>query len=438
MRTFKQFIFIFILVDFLILNYIFKVLQFDTLRTINNFIAPDHKYPQDMSCKCQSLFTLGSCRKPKHFIESIPKMNEVVWRTIMKSLEEFRNGGSVLMDEVLLHLARYVPQSFVLKLPFKNEASELKRKLYEKVVTSNETKLPIKTKIVLTHTGFPSCSVHQYSPLDVVRCANLFQDDHNRPLRIYFVGDSMIRSIMEEMVQETHKHLNFTFINGSQITLNVEEHFLDQKLKMNIPLRGNGLELRLYWAPNLEANETSLNSKMEGAKTLLENLVYGTAQELYKNPLPDILYIGGGIWDAIGESPLDATEGTINRMNSLLSLLERLSKKVQILWHFHPLLKKWMKKPVIHEGSLQLSNQVHWLYLKKLRIWIWDSLGPLSTREMFDCRRLQELGVLESLPSEWKCLDKVHPGKFVRKSGANMLWNLACNKILNLKDKCCS
>lgn len=395
----------------------------------SGFLSKQNYFPS--SCECQSLFTINACNKtnpPR--LNGIP-ITGVKWKNLMKDLSRFRGGEYVNIRNFMFDLARYIPTSYHLDFQtrhkFENH-SESKKNMSE-IFTAKP--LP-----VLFQNGFVSCDVFNYSVSDIKKCTNSFKITTGQPLRIYFIGDSIIRVIMEEIVRQTHAELRLKF--KGPFELNLKKNFLDHKLKINIPISGDGIEYRLYWAPFLEKNRNPNNVASQGIKDLLKLWANeDNYTKLQEHPLPDIIYMGTGYWKSTRMNNLASIEEYLEGLRVLKDSILKISQKVRILWHFHHLVEKWMFYILNPVGSLSTMNQISWLKFVSSRVWIWESLAAFQVKEKKECLFYSKNNLTHLLPMSWTCSDVVHPGKITSQFGVNMIWNLACNRMLGLKKNFC-
>lgn len=389
-------------------------------------------FPSD--CQCQSLFTLNACNN-----DDSPNMNGIPikktkWRSLMNEFNRYRQGDEyVNIQESLFDLIRYIPKSYNVDFTLHNDSTNNRN------VTSQNNKrfIIIKPQRVPFQNGFVSCGVYNYTAPEIGKCVRKFKSQFGRPLRIYFMGESIIRNIMEEIIRLTQDELDLKL--GNSFKLNIAEIFLDQKVKVNVLISGEGIEFRLYWAPYLEKKINSNKRWFQGAKDILESWANGVYIENFTHPIPDILYIGSGFWDAAQQSSIDSINTFAKTQQVLKEILIKLSKKVRILWRFHHIVENWEFNLINNIiPALNYMNQLSWRDFKHSNIWIWETLSAFTTKEKLECSYYKKSKILlKYLPPPWKCFDSTHPGKMASQFAINMIWNLACNRVSALKENFC-
>ncbi|KAL7648389.1 UNVERIFIED_CONTAM: hypothetical protein RMT77_000295 [Armadillidium vulgare] len=290
---------------------------------------------------------------------------------------------------------------------------------------------------------FSSCDSFQYKPKDVGRCFTEFQRSHNKTLRIAFVGDSMIRSVLEGIVLFIKDEVKLKHFNISEDLKETFKptYFIDKKFKRNIVLANEGIEFRFYWATYIMQNANpNESSKLQGAKELLQKWAYQNEHQ-HTDPVPDILYIGTGMWNfTLGDNTLQTLDEHIVMIKQLNLLLDKISKRTLILWHIHPTYLWFTTHKVsLREEGLSWMNQLAYLYLSKNdKIWLWDSYAAFALKEKLECQDLVNVFENKSvMPQQFRCFDSLHPGIAAQRVAVNMIFNVACNRVLGIKGSYC-
>ncbi|CAL4078384.1 unnamed protein product [Meganyctiphanes norvegica] len=383
-----------------------------------------HQMSFTKDCNCKSLFTIGAC--------GIDKLEDVMpfdtgWKTALSGLNAARKYANMEMMPHLATLARYLPQLFTLNVTLEDDDR----------FSLNLNTTPSRS---MTKLPFVSCNIHQYTSDEVDRCTKEYKRLTGEPLRVAFVGDSRIRNTMQQMIRKLHAKVALKAGN-EDIDMDLST-FLDTKVKLNLPIRGDAIELRLHWSAYLDevrvVDQLDPRVAHQGARDLLEAWVYGNFTEK-DGPPPHLIYMSNGLWETNMNDDDVAVEESMTTMKTMRPLLNKLSRMSQILWHMHGPFKDWIairNKPTY---ALDMMNRMSWKYLRDTNIWLWDTRTVLTLKERTECQALHEANLTRKVPWYWGCSDFQHAGMDVEDATGNMIWNLACNKILNFSpDKCCS
>ncbi|KAL7648386.1 UNVERIFIED_CONTAM: hypothetical protein RMT77_000292 [Armadillidium vulgare] len=347
----------------------------------------------------------------------------------LKGFKKSKLGLPSLYNDFISELSKRWPNSYEIK-NFHSTTSDGFR-FNKKDLLTNITTWP-----------FADCKVHPYTAEDFKTCAVDHKMKTGKPLRISFLGDSVIRYIMEEMVRFSKDILNVRYGNKTEGELDkfLEIFFFDKKFKSNLNLIGKNVEFRLYWAPYLIKNRTKLyNGRMQGARDLLYEWA-NVLEDNVKDPIPNILYIGTGLWNFKFQPSFEAMSNYIAMIKEIAPFLQKISKRTQIIWHVHPTyyrVGKISSEP--WHSILAWMNQLSYLNLGHIKnIWFWDTLAIIMSKEKSNCRKLVNL-IKNTLlfPLEFQCHDPCHPGVESRKQGVNLILNVLCNPILRFQDEYC-
>ncbi|KAL7648364.1 UNVERIFIED_CONTAM: hypothetical protein RMT77_000270 [Armadillidium vulgare] len=401
----------------LITMYEFKVNLITDKTNVKLFTVGDYISKTD---SCKSLISINT-----KWLSDL-RDKDKNFASVLESFQKSKNGLPYLPDKFLFEAAKELNNSYSL-YSLKDKIS-----FYFTDIWSSIRKWP-----------FSPCNVFQYEPQDVKQCFDRYSVITQNRLRIAFLGDSMIRPIMEEIVKYVIDEVKLRHCNSSEDVRDafLEDYFLDKKFKSNICLHGNGIELRLYWASYI-MNPVSKNgsSKYQGAKEILYSWAL-KKEDPRIDPIPDILYIGTGMWNfkLVGNVD-DGIDDHLKHVNELFPLLDKISQRTQIFWHVHPTflyLKKF--SAFFRDSGLHWMNQISYMNLfKNEKIWFWETLAVFSVKEKLQCVNL--INAFESsriLPFQFRCHEVDHPGLAARRTGINMIFNVACNRILNIKENHC-
>lgn len=396
----------------------------------NQKVSKQNFFPSD--CKCQSLFTLNACNN-----SNPPNMNGIQipkakWQIFMKQINKYRQGEPVEFHKIFFDLARYLKNSYYIEYQPKKQSPKSNKSR----IQANKGSSFIKPQQVPFQNGLVSCGVYRYTTPEIGKCVKKFKRQFGEPLRIYFMGESIIRNIMEEFIRQTRDELNLKI--DKSFHLNIEK-LLGKKIKVNVVVAGEGIEYRFYWSPFLEKNKNLNDPWQQGAKDVLEFWANNTRKYLKNSthPMPDILYIGDGFWNANQNSNVESLDIYVNEQQILKKLLIKLSKEVQILWRFHHMVEGWAKRDPNIITALNFMNQISWTEFKHSKVWIWETLSLFTTKEKRECSYYKISKLQNFLPLSWKCYDDEHPGKIAVQYAFTAIWNLACNRILDLKQNLC-
>ncbi|XP_068215645.1 N-acetylneuraminate 9-O-acetyltransferase-like [Palaemon carinicauda] len=393
-----------------------------TVHESNSVHGLIHLKPHTQSCKCHSMFTIGACG-----MEEVASLrgNDALWVSATAGLNRARLEQDILMMPHLQTISNYLPQLFKLNTT--------------PVAMMNSDEAQVNKYISRASESLPFllCNMHLYTPADVGKCTRKILEDTGQPLRIAFIGDSRVRNTMEQIIRSTQHEIKYRLPREPN-EQNTSVEFLNQKSKINIPAIGDGIELRLHWSAYLDLDRNPKDVSQQGAKDLLEAWSRGTPGP-DDGPIPDMAYITSGMWDASMFPEDAAADGFISTLEKMAPILKKLATRTIVLWHIHGPIKEWLALRDVPNGALDIMNRVSWRWLRDSNVWLWDSRTVLMLRELSECMYLNQSTLNTQIPTEWGCSDFQHAGKDVEDAAANMLWNLACNKVLEFSSEhCCA
>ncbi|CAL4122692.1 unnamed protein product, partial [Meganyctiphanes norvegica] len=377
----------------------------------------------------QSMFTVGGC----HMKQVIHLQKDPVQASALSGLSAARLEGTQLFT-FMNTLARYLPQLFKVDLKH-NPNNDLVMTLKENTSRASQ-ELP-----------FVPCSMHIYTPIDVKKCTEYFKRIWDVPLRITLVGDSRTRNTMQEMAKILIKELNL-YIDGEDL-----QHLIslitNNKARFNIPVKGNNIEINYIFAPIIERAVDKpilgYDGFGYGARDIFEVWSEGKSwTNIHRNQtfhLPHLVVVNNGMWHNSKTSAEAAVSDFMHTMHIMTPILKKLSTLTRVIWPLHGPIKENLAYTPDRDWTpvLDMMNSVTWLKLRDSNVWLWDTRTILMLRQKQECFRLYETGLKKSLPIEWGCHDLQHAGKDVERGALNMIWNLACNSLLNMEaDHCCS
>ena len=392
-------------------------------------------------CQCRSLFKMSLCESGVDNLK-LPIL-PYEYKNLLKNLNHGREKDPDLFMKTLLQFAKHLPRVYTLGDNFKvNNVSFLDLK--------NNSKILMKSKEnVAKHiTTWPycHCKIRRYTPSLVNQCLERINRKIGRPVSIAFIGDSMVRQTLEDIVEDYKEELHLRPQGESEIQLNLK--FLDHKLKVNLPILGDNIHLRLFWAPYMEKYKDahpSLNDSgvsFQGAFDVLNNWYYNNFTQK-DGPLPDLILASNGLWSAYkfleDEWPITALDDHALALKTLSPIIKNLSSRTRILWNVHHKVKKGHARNDQVNAILELMNMMEWYMLSDSNLWFWESQTVLALRNFIECRVYREMKIDRLVPSLWKCFDWQHPGYRARKTAVNMIWNMVCNREMESEEKyCCS
>ena len=395
----------------------------------------------DYACQCQSMFTIGGCNI-KTFAQD-PSRSKIERRALME-LNQVRAGAPRSLRYLLHQFSREMPtihdsssltnsDGSLQKYPYgsSSNSSEFDRGRENEYMKYSDFHLRLPTKLPLV-----PCAIHAYSNEEIKTCLQKRQDRIGRPLRLAFVGDSEIRSVIEQMILQLESTLHLKI---NEISLkNIGIGFLDQPLKIDIPVRGDGIEIRLYWSTFLGRSRVSPRMNRQGARDLLTDWSFNKSTQ-YGEDVPDLLYFDDGNWISDRKHEVDNIDTVRADFDEMVPILKNLSRFSRLIYRTSTPFKKWAAKAQVENTRLDINDQLAWLKLPESGVWIWDTITPLYLKEIDECENHWKTGFAENLPKSWACTDFAHISKVVEHAASNMLWNYLCNDIMELNGThCCS
>ena len=375
------------------------------------------KFHKAESCKSlftiQENFALGYSQEKSTLIKSQSKKgrkNANLYSTL-RYLSKYLHMGY----KVAWHLNSSALQSNV--VPFTTSF------INARYITSLDESLP-----------FISCTLIAYPALKAKVCIENINNILKRPLRIAFVGDSVVRILLEAFVRDYIKVFDFHFA-ASRYNLTLEEHFLDRKLKETISIFGRGLQLHFYWAPFLE-RPIKPGDQHSGAKEHLLRWAMNTTKEY---DFPDLMILSSGMWSFGHFDYSEAFDNHLNMFTKLQNVLQILAKETKILWLAMPPVKPWLDRNNLKPSSnfiVEMLNKLTKIYLKKTDILFWDSLNPIVYKELSECHSLFKMQTKHNLfiPEMWRCLNYNHGGRRAMFMGVKLLWNFICSNTREINN----
>lgn len=398
------------------LSFYFILLPQDTqLRYQDNQLYNQSKILQltsltNVDCHCKSLFTIGACDSDEIF-KSIGANND--WTQTLKNIKEIRNGAPLSMIDNLHSLSKFLNSSYS-----ENFNAKINRKT---------ERLP-----------YVPCRIHIYTPGEVAACLTERKSLTGRNFRIAFVGDSLVRNLMEQMVMNLREPLNLTVTGDSG--KNLKTDFLNDKLKHSIPVQGDAIELQLHWAIELgrPVAKSAMSSTKQGAKDVLDKWSK-LMREGKKNALPDIVYFNEGMWSLVSKQQLQSIITVLSDFRKFSGIFKELSTRSVMLLRTQTILKEYLAQKPLPNNALDLMAQIGWLTLNRTGVWFWDTPTPIYLKEYDECANLARTFNISEIPKNWGCADIQHPSKYSEQVTENMIWNLVCNRIMRIpNDHCCT
>lgn len=367
----------------------------------------------DLDCHCRSLFTIGACGmdhlitklEPKHFR----------WNEALKQLQRAREQSPISILNKLHLLSKNLTTYF--------------SRYYNKRINKLRETLP-----------YIPCKMHIYTGYEISECLTQRYEITKQRLNIAFVGDSLVRSLLEQMIMHLRVTLNLSSTGDSGLDLNSD--FLDHKVKHMFPIEGNNIKLQRYWSAELGRN-TSKNKETvlyQGAMDILQDWAGKVSEPKKRNSIPDIIYFDEGMWSVKTRPELDALRTVISDYKKLFGTFKKLSSSSLLLQRTLTPVKTYIVRNIEPTSALDLMNQISWAKLNKSGVVIWDTSTPVYLKELDECASFWKITRNASdLPKEWGCADFMHYSRMAEAPAANMLWNLVCNRLMNFTQPyCCS
>ena len=383
-----------------------------------------------VDCQCKSLFHIGSCGFDK--IGSSYSTNRLL-RQFFPKIKLFRSGEPYSMIETIKVLSSLInPFPFPISHNEKISPRTLNGITFaeqrQKILPVNNTKNTWTRKNTASMSPVINCTIHLFSPYEIKRCLMFRRRKRGSKLRIAFIGDSLVRNLMEQMVDHLRNLLVLKIVEPRN--MNIEDNFLDKKVKHDIKIDGLNIVLEFFWSAFMN-KDTSL--QRIGPTKILRSWV----DRNYTKHVPDIIIMDTGLWEFKSKDEVDAIADVINDMKNIRTILEKLSTASFILWRSNAPVKSWLAKGMVPNSALDLLNQVSFLSLKNSGVWFWDSFLLLLMKEYEHCRI--EYNMTRHMHPQL-CGDYMHPSKKVTEAAAaNMVWNHVCNSILSAPaGYCCS
>lgn len=261
-----------------------------------------------------------------------------------------------------------------------------------------------------------------------------------RKLKIAFVGDSLVRNLMERMV--IHLRITLNIAAAGESGMNLTTNFLEHTLKHFFPAEGDGIDLRLHWSAELgkdsEKDQRSSKTTYQGARDIFQAWAQNVS---VKGAVPDIIYFDDGMWSSLMRSDLDAFEHVRSDIQAVLPFLKTLTQSSLLLFRAATPTKSYLVLKRNPNSILDLIDQYTRSSLSGSGVWVWDSATPLYLKEFEECRRVWRAagGNKTNLPKDWSCLDNQHPSKTAEAVAENIMWNLVCNRLMKVDSgHCCS
>ena len=416
-------------------------------------------------CRCQSLFSVGACGfkdlksvAPNQNVENILNKIELVKRGAPFSLTEafkdilstinspYRAFSNVyklityntsIQDESIIEndgIQMKVQESTQNKLKYSYKEHESKRLVISNV---DDVQLPSRliTKVAqeldTSVAPLTDCRVRHFSSSRISKCLLDRRKLFGRRLKIVFIGDSQVRNLMEQIVENLRKTLKLRIVNPAN--MNINNDFLNKKVKHDVIVHGSNIRLQLIWSECITIRSNILEKG--GPRHLLQSW----AEDSTNNGVstPDLVILDTGLWSLKNSSEINAIGDIITHFKEITPLITNLSKVSRVIWLPNGPVKDWLAKSTIHNTALDLMNQLAWLKLRESGVWFWDTSLIIFLQELEYCRRLYEA---KGETPKILCGDFMHASKLIAETRmANMIWNLVCNHFTkDTETLCCS
>ena len=361
-------------------------------------------------CHCRSLFTIGACGPER----SAPKNSkEKSLRQAISLLFQARNGADISIIQNLNTISKFLPSSYIVHT---RQSSQRVR----------------------SYVPYIPCRIHVYSKEEISHCLDKRFLITGNVLKIAFVGDSMVRNLMEKMVVDLKEVLNLTVAGDTGVDLDVV--FLNDKMRHMFPVEGKGLELKLHWSAELGKNSSNVFDRVvyQGARDILVDWSEKIDNPKFIHEVPNIIYFDNGMWSSSMRPEIVALDSVYSDYKDLFPVLKKLASNSLLLLRTQTPMKEYLAKLTMPNGALDLMNNIGWFALNNSGVWIWDTPTPYYLREYNDCYSIWR-AMRNASPPSWACMDYQHPSRMAEAVADNMIWNFVCNKIMEIsQDHCCS
>ena len=363
-----------------------------------NFMNQTLINPQ-RTARCKSLFLVdsdGSLSGGNY------RKDSQKWIKIIKKLNNSRYEGGYL--EQLHKLSRYLPQY-----------------LHLDIDNYNNTYRNISVSIQELHRQLPflECSEHEYDAQTTKTCLSKLRSKRSRPFNIAFVGDSHARYLMTQLLQNLDNTLEITKSGKKNLDI-----LYTKPIKHYWNLELLQLNTSFFWLPYVSREEHDLYS--------FETFCQAYDKYSGNHHLQDLIIVSSAAWYAIVKGGVDLF---VSNVKHLKKCLKFLSARIPVLW----LITGTATDTFFTE--MDMLATLTYRMMQDTNVWVWDSPALFAMREKSTlCSQLvtdKTTGDLLSVPQEWRCYEAVHGGRFFNIRAVNMIWNLVCNRIMNVNDTHC-
>ena len=390
-------------------------------------------------CNCKSLFTIGGCNIDKFAGEATgPRW----WKKALLDLGLARRGNSKGINENLHTLSRYLPNHHYSDKGRSNEQKDIEEYPFIKPNSSNlftkmsdpEAVKYFERNWLMNHIPHVPCNIHIYNHSEIQICLRKRRQKYKRKLLISFIGDSLVRTLLEHIVINLRETLDLR--NAEANGKNLTTDFLDQASKIDWPVTGDDIEMRLHWSTAIGKTRQNFTTT-QGAFDVFETWAKGLSSEGVED-VPDIIYFDSGLWRDKSRYETDSIERMHLDLDKIAPFLKKLPN-TRLIYRMQTTFKEWLAQNLLETGRVEYVNQISWLTFEKIGVWLWDSVTPFYLKEIDECRNHWRTGFANNLPQAWNCGNFQHPSYTVESVAVNMLWNYVCNEVMEVEPgSCCA
>ncbi|XP_063591284.1 uncharacterized protein LOC134768387 isoform X2 [Penaeus indicus] len=290
------------------------------------------------------------------------------------------------------------------------------------------------------------CKMRKYTAGDVLRCVERFSAEQrlqhkwaaNTIFRanstalpavthIALVGDSHMRNLFVSVAEHIGSDkLQFRMKSGKDVwreAKGVLKTMHLQQFKYTSEVRHVSAPFRVTWYRDW---------KLDGFPELIHR--WETNQELR----PSLVITGGGLhW--MKHHPPPTGDPFRNFLTTLAPHLSRLAAAVPVYFKLIDYVPRSYTEvnryPDFNPKAITLYNSIARQQLQGTGVVIWDSTLKLSLAYTKECVRVRRV-----TPDnyEWNCADHGHIGYIMLEQYTDMIYNVFCNRFLNLTEKYCN
>ena len=286
------------------------------------------------------------------------------------------------------------------------------------------------------------CQIKIYKSSDIVQCLKIRKENLGEPLKLALIGDSQLRFILGQIFINLNNTLNFEYKSESGIIYKIPDlkQFATYNFRDGITFSNDYLTIAYHFTSFPSMRQDLARKLVHGGSNCLK--IMKTLAEAGTNNIsrPDFLLFNDAAWSLETLSQMESLDRVVQDFDVLAKYLKEISKTTVVLIKPDIPKKDFLGK-YRPNGAYELISELQYIYTNKTGATIWDTTAPIFLKELYQCKSFyKSYGSKENeLPVPWRCFDKVHPSVQSNKPSVNMIWNLACNKVLQVNENyCCS